>query len=106
MVVGAVLAAKVLTAMGVRESDSVSLEEGAFGLALLMGPACLLGTVAKYLRNDIVAGKCTTATYWTTMVGLSVTALALVGVTSVDDLIVLASRFHEWLRPVLDKWRE
>ncbi|MFG2331021.1 hypothetical protein ACGFMM_15500 [Streptomyces sp. NPDC048604] len=90
LVVGAVLAAKVLSAMGLREGEKPSLPEIAIGLALFLAPFYALTEAAQHLRSDVEAGKSTNATYWTTMVGLSVSALALVGVTSIDDLISLA----------------
>lgn len=88
---GGVLAYKVLSAMGVREGDHLSLEEIVIGLSLLLGPAWALMTAAEHLSKDVAAGKTTAATYWTTMAGLTVTALTLVGVTSIDDLLALAT---------------
>ncbi|MFD8010738.1 hypothetical protein [Streptomyces sp. NPDC058955] len=90
LLAGGVLAFKVLSAMGVREGDRLTLEEIAIGLALFLGPFWALMTAAEHLSKDVAAGRTTAATYWTTMAGLSVTALTLVGITSVDDLLALA----------------
>ncbi|WP_314614675.1 hypothetical protein [Streptomyces stackebrandtii] len=90
LVVGGVLAIKVLSAMGAREGNPPSLMELLIALALFLGPFYAMTTAAEHLRDDVKAGKSTNATYWTTMVGISVAALALVGVTSIDDLIGLA----------------
>ncbi|KUN17661.1 hypothetical protein AQJ11_38040 [Streptomyces corchorusii] len=89
LVVGGVLAFKVLYAMGVRENEELSLKEIVIGLALLMGPVFILRTAADHLYKDVKTGKITIATYWTTIGGICVAALSLVGVTSIDDLIGL-----------------
>ncbi|MFI9208832.1 hypothetical protein ACIGW7_11875 [Streptomyces sp. NPDC053253] len=90
LVVGGVLAFKVLSAMGVREGDPASLMEILIGLALFLGPFWVIVTASEHLHADVKAERSTKATYWATMVGISVAALTLVGVTSVDDLIGLA----------------
>ncbi|MEU0581631.1 hypothetical protein ABZ465_30985 [Streptomyces griseoincarnatus] len=89
LVVGGVLAFKVLSAMGVRENEDLTLVEIVTCVALLFAPVYVLTTAGKHLRKDVEAGKSTAATYWTTMVGLSISALTLAGVTSIDDLIGL-----------------
>ncbi|MCP8706949.1 hypothetical protein IGB19_03700 [Streptomyces sp. AC04842] len=89
MVVGGVLAFKVLSAMGVRENEDLTLVEITTAVALLFGPVYVLTTAGKQLSKDVEVGKSTNATYWTTMAGLSVSALTLAGVTSIDDLIGL-----------------
>ena len=89
VVVGGVLAFKVLSAMGVRENEDLTLVEITTTVALLFGPVYVLTTAGKHLRKDVEVGKSTNATYWTTMAGLSISALTLAGVTSIDDLIGL-----------------
>ncbi|MEU5896814.1 MULTISPECIES: hypothetical protein [unclassified Streptomyces] len=89
VVVGGVLAFKVLSAMGVRENEDLTLMEIATGVALLFAPVYVLTRAGEHLRKDVEAGKSTTATYWTTMAGLSISALTLAGVTSIDDLLGL-----------------
>ncbi|MFD8079170.1 hypothetical protein ACFV3E_41830 [Streptomyces sp. NPDC059718] len=88
-VVGGVLAFKVLSAMGVW-GKPLSIVEGLICVVLFLGPFAAIMIISEHLWDDVKAGKSTNATYWTTMVGISVAALALVGVTSIDDLIGLA----------------
>ncbi|MGN3953506.1 hypothetical protein ACGV4K_00080 [Streptomyces sp. WAC8370] len=89
LLVGGVLAFKVLSAMGVREGDDMSPTEIVIMLALGLGPFWIIATAAEHLRKDVATGKITFATYWTTIGGICVAALALVGVTSIDDLVGL-----------------
>ncbi|MFJ9924151.1 hypothetical protein ACIRSF_33195 [Streptomyces rubiginosohelvolus] len=88
-VVGGALTVKVFSAMGAMERDLAPVEILLL-LALLLAPMIGLMTLAKHLHADVVAEKSTKATYWTTMIGISVTSLALVGITSIDDLIAMA----------------
>ncbi len=87
--VGLVLAAKVLSAMGAW-GNPLSWTESLILAVLVLAPLAGLVTIARHLHADVVAGKSTKATYWTAMIGISVTALALAGITSVDDLIAMA----------------
>ncbi|MFJ9924335.1 hypothetical protein ACIRSF_34185 [Streptomyces rubiginosohelvolus] len=89
LLVGFVLAIKVLSAMGVF-GNPLSAVESLIFVALILAPMIGLTTLAKHLHADVVAGKSTKATYWTTMIGISVTSLALAGITSIDDLIAMA----------------
>ncbi|MGO1025775.1 hypothetical protein ACTOXX_34945 [Streptomyces rubiginosohelvolus] len=89
LVVGGALNAKVFSAMGAMDRDLAPVEILLL-VALLVAPMIGLMTLAKHLHADVVAEKSTKATYWTAMIGISVTSLALVGITSIDDLIALA----------------
>ena len=88
--VGAGLAFKVISAMGVQEGEDLTVTEILIMGVLLIAPIWVLMTIAERLSAEVTAGKSTEATYWTTMTGLSVTALALVGITSIDNLLALA----------------
>ncbi|MYS34246.1 hypothetical protein GT025_08900 [Streptomyces sp. SID4920] len=90
LLVGGVLAFKVLSAMGVREGEHLSPKELLIMLVLGLVPFWTIATAAEHLRKDVGTGKITFATYWTTIGGICVAALALVGVTSIDDLVGLA----------------
>ncbi|MFD8474301.1 hypothetical protein ACH4NR_32330 [Streptomyces globisporus] len=87
--VGFVLAAKVLSAMGAW-GNPLSVVECLILAVLVLAPLIGLVTIARHLHADVVAGKSTKATYWTAMIGISVTALALAGITSIDDIIAMA----------------
>lgn len=87
--VGFVLAAKVLSAMGAW-GNPLSVVECLILVVLVLAPLIGLVTIARHLHADVVAGKSTKATYWTAMIGISVTALALAGITSIDDIIAMS----------------
>ncbi|MFF9150479.1 hypothetical protein ACF1BN_37135 [Streptomyces sp. NPDC014861] len=86
---GAGLVLKVVNAMGIQEGDDLTATQILIMIVLLIAPIWVLMTIAERLSAEVTAGKSTEATYWTTMTGLSVTALALVGITSIDDLLAL-----------------
>ncbi|WP_097983000.1 hypothetical protein [Streptomyces sp. f150] len=86
---GGALTVKVFSAMGAMERDLAPVETLLF-LALFLAPIIGLMIISKHLHADVIAEKSTKATYWTTMIGISVTSLTLVGITSIDDLIAMA----------------
>ncbi|MEV6976262.1 hypothetical protein [Kitasatospora sp. NPDC093806] len=62
-------------------------------VALFLAPMFLLGSISKHLSSEASKGNISWATYWTTMFGITISMLALLGITGIDDVIEL---FKTW----------
>ncbi|MEU9065079.1 hypothetical protein AB0D13_41225 [Streptomyces sp. NPDC048430] len=57
--------------------------------ALMVGPLLLFLAIGDQLIREVIQGKISRATYWTTVFGLAVSSFALLGIAGVDDLIAV-----------------
>ncbi len=70
-----------------RDDTLPLIPEGIIAISLLFGPAFMMGWIADQLRQEVLSNKSTWATYWSTMFGIAVAALALAGITSFDEIL-------------------
>ncbi|MEV0597595.1 hypothetical protein [Nonomuraea cavernae] len=89
-VIGASLAVKYVYSMGYATDDDLPWwPQGIIMLSLFFGPMFLLGWIAEQLSKEVLSGNSTWATYWTTMVGITVPALTIAGITTFEDVLDL-----------------
>ncbi|WP_327108663.1 hypothetical protein [Nonomuraea glycinis] len=88
-VIGASLAAKYVYSIGYTTDDDLPWPQGIIMVSLFIGPTFLLGWIAEQLSKEVLSGNSTWATYWTTMVGITVPALAVAGITTFEDVLDL-----------------
>ncbi|MFF7366108.1 hypothetical protein, partial [Streptomyces sp. NPDC008125] len=90
--VGAILWVRYAKAISWWDADHVAtLEEVVITLFILFFPVFPLHEIGKQLAREVEKGHSTWATFWATTVSVSVAVLALLGVTSIDDLSALGS---------------
>lgn len=93
LVAGAALTGKIIVSTGIPVDRPLPFQETVLLLVTFIGPMLLLSSVSNQLAKEADRGSISWATYWTTMAGITVSGLALIGVTSIDDLITI---FREW----------
>ncbi|MFK0258675.1 hypothetical protein [Streptomyces sp. NPDC090445] len=90
LIAGVFLVGKVVVSQDL-SGDTTSTVQNLLLVALFLAPMFLLGGISKHLSREAARGKISWETYWTTMVGITVPVLALLGITSIDDVLDLAN---------------
>ncbi|MEV4290857.1 hypothetical protein AB0K40_35560 [Nonomuraea bangladeshensis] len=89
-IIGASLAAKYVHSIGYTTDDDLPWwPQGIIMIFLFFGPTFLLGWIAEQLSEEVLSGNSTWATYWTTMVGITVPALTVAGIATFEDVLDL-----------------
>ena len=86
-VIGVSLSTKYVQSIGYAMDEDLPWPQVGIAITLFFGPVVLLVLIAEQLRKEVLSGKSTWATYWTTMITITLPALAIAGVSTFDDIL-------------------
>lgn len=89
LVTGTALMVTFLRSAGYARGEGVPTDVGVVGLVLLFGTMLLFTVIGYQLWKEVARERITVARYWTTFFGIAVAVFTLLGLSGVDELLVL-----------------
>ncbi|BCL20627.1 hypothetical protein ACPCBX_31605 [Streptomyces tuirus] len=84
---GMILVVKAGPATGIPAGEPLSPILIAIAVGVMLAPSVLLFLASDKLAEEVRQGKLSVSSYWMTMVSIIVTAFALLGISSIGDLV-------------------
>lgn len=91
LLLGLALSATVLASSGHNLDDELTSGQVVLVVVTMFGPIPLFGALGSQLSKEVIRGKTSWATYWSSLFGIVATALAIIGVAGFGDLVAMMS---------------